>query len=72
MYTVKFHEHIKYRSYPCNCSISVFCKNVKKYLFIVFRLCVIYLSSIRHILHTYYIYIIYYIFYILYILYLHV
>ena len=68
MYTVKFHEHIKYRSYPCNCSISIFCKNLKKYLYIVFSLCVIHLSSIRHIFHIYYIYYILYILYIIYII----
>ena len=44
MYTVKMCKHVKYRSFLYNCSISICCKNVKKKLYIVFTLCVLYLA----------------------------
>ena len=32
MYTVKIHKHVKCRSFLYNCSVSTYCKNVKKKL----------------------------------------
>ena len=44
MYTVKIHKYVKYRPFLYNYYVIIYCKNVKaKCLYIVFRLCAIYL-----------------------------
>ena len=36
MYTVRIHKCVKYRSFLYNWSISIYCKNVKKNIYILY------------------------------------
>ena len=36
MYTVKIHKYVKYRLFLYNYSVIIYCKNVKKYIYILY------------------------------------